>query len=43
MRQHEINKIKKAKQKRRVSAKSSDMEGPWTERKKRKGKGRNKK
>ncbi len=42
MRQHEINKIKKTKQKRRDSAKSSDMKGPWTERR-RKGKGRNKK
>ena len=42
MRQHEVNKIKKTKQKRRESAKSSDMEGPWTGRR-RKGKGRNKK
>ena len=43
MRQHEINKIKKIKEKRSESVKSSDMEGPWTERRKRKGKGRNKK
>jgi hypothetical protein len=43
MRQHEINKIKKIKQKRRESAKPSDMKGPWTERRRRKGKGRNKK
>ena len=42
MRQHEINKRKKIKQKRRESAKSPDMEGPWTKRR-RKGKGRNKK
>jgi len=42
MRQHEINKRKKIKQKRRESAKSTDMEGPWTKRR-RKGKGRNKK
>ena len=43
MRQHEVNKIKKVKQKRRESAKSSEREGPWTARRKRKGKGRNKK
>jgi hypothetical protein len=42
MRQHEINKIKRTKQKRRESGKSSDMEGPWTERRRRRGKGRNK-
>jgi hypothetical protein len=41
MRQHEINKRKKLKEKRRASAKSSDMEGPWTKRR-RNGKGRNK-
>jgi len=42
MRQHEVNKIKKLKQKRRESAKSDEMKGPWTERRRR-GKGRNKK
>ena len=41
MRQHEINKRKKLKQKRRESAKSADMEGPCTKRR-RNGKGRNK-